>query len=107
MKDADENVDTPGIPDELDDKENVNKEPDERKKNPEKGDSKVWKDLDNVKGMDRKTSGSGKNKKYYEWDHTHNDIEVYDNKGRHLGSMDLTTGKMYKPPVPGRTININ
>lgn len=42
-----------------------------------------------------------------EWDHTHNDIEVYDNKGRHLGSMDPTTGKMYKPPVPGRTININ
>ena len=29
-----------------------------------------------------------------EWDHTHNDIEVYDNKGRHLGSMDPTTDQM-------------
>lgn len=37
--------------------------------------------LDNVKGKDRKTSGTGSNKKYYEWDHTHNDIEVYDKKG--------------------------
>jgi hypothetical protein len=36
------------------------------------------------------------------WDHTHNDIEVFDKRGRHLGSMDPTTGEMYKPPVAGR-----
>ena len=76
----------------------------ERVENPSKGESKVWKDLDNVKGKDRKTSGKGKNKKYYEWDNTHNDIEVYDKNGNHLGSMDPTTGEMYKPAVPGRTI---
>jgi len=77
----------------------------EQAKNPTKGESEVWKKLDNVKGSNRKTSGSGQNKKYYEWDYTHNDIEVYNKNGRHLGSMDPTTGEMYKPAVPGRTIN--
>ncbi|WP_321385096.1 colicin E3/pyocin S6 family cytotoxin [uncultured Enterococcus sp.] len=62
--------------------------------------------LENVKGKDRKFSGKGNKKKYYEWDFTHNDIEVYDKTGRHLGSMDPVTGEMYKPPVPGRTIVI-
>lgn len=74
--------------------------------NPGKNESPVWKDLDNVKGRDRKMSGQGNKKKYYEWDHTHNDIEVYNKKGQHLGSMNPTTGEMYKPPVPGRTIDI-
>ena len=78
----------------------------EKVENPTKGESDVWKDLDNVKGQDRKTSGQGKEKQYYEWDHTHNDIEVYDKNGNHLGSMDPTTGEMYKPPVPGRDINL-
>ena len=78
-----------------------------QKKNPTKGESEVWKKLEKVKGQDRKTSGAGKDKKYYEWDHTHNDIEVYDRRGNHLGSMDPTTGEMYKPAVPGRTIKIN
>ncbi|WP_416259171.1 colicin E3/pyocin S6 family cytotoxin [Holdemania filiformis] len=78
-----------------------------QKRNPTKGESEVWKKLDNVKGQNRKTSGTGKGKKYYEWDHTHNDIEVYDNRGNHLGSIDPTTGEMYKPAVPGRTIKIN
>ena len=78
-----------------------------QKKNPTKGESEIWKNLNNVKGQDRKTSGVSSNKKYYEWDHTHNDIEVYDKRGHHLGSMDPTTGEMYKPAVPGRTIKIN
>ena len=51
--------------------------PMERVENPTKGESDVWKDLDNVKGKDRKNSGKGKDKQYYEWDHTHNDIEVF------------------------------
>ena len=75
--------------------------------NPSKSESPIWKSFDNVKGSDRKTSGTGKNKRYYEWDNTHNDIEVYDKNGKHLGSMDPTTGEMYKPAVPGRTITIN
>ena len=39
-----------------------------------------------------------------EWDHTHNDIEVYDRKGIHLGSMDPVTGELYKGPEIGRDI---
>ena len=36
-----------------------------------------------------------------------NDIEVYDKNGKDLGSMNPTTGEMYKPAVQGRTITIN
>lgn len=74
--------------------------------NVKKQESPVWKSLSNVKGTDRKTTGTGKNQRYYEWDYTHNDIEVYDNKGRHLGSMHPITGEIYKPAVKGRKIEI-
>ncbi|NTH59550.1 filamentous hemagglutinin, partial [Agrobacterium rhizogenes] len=77
----------------------------ERVTNPTKGESEIWKDLDNA-GKGRKKSGSGSKTRYYEWDYTHNDIEVYNNKGKHLGSMNPTTGEMYKPPVPGRSIKL-
>lgn len=77
----------------------------DRVANPTKGESEVWKDLDNA-GKGRKKSGSGSSTRYYEWDYTHNDIEVYNNKGKHLGSMNPTTGEMYKPPVPGRSIKL-
>ena len=68
--------------------------------------SAVWKDLkpSGQKGM--KMSGHGADRRYYEWDHTHGDIEVYDSRGRHVGSMDATTGQMTKPPVKGRYIDL-
>jgi hypothetical protein len=72
-----------------------------------KQDSSIWKSFDNIRGKDIKTSGSGNNKKYYSWDHTHNDIEVFDSTGKHLGSMNPTSGEMYKPAVKGRIIKIN
>ncbi|MBS5083530.1 colicin E3/pyocin S6 family cytotoxin [uncultured Robinsoniella sp.] len=34
-------------------------------------------------------------------------MKLYDRKGNHLGSMEPTTGEIYKPAVPGRTIKIN
>jgi hypothetical protein len=68
-----------------------------------KGD--FWKNLNPFKGK-TKTSGSGSGKRFYEWDHTHGDIEVYNNRGNHLGSMDPITGNIYKPPVPGRNIKV-
>lgn len=77
----------------------------DRVTNPSKAESPVWKGLDSA-GNGRKKSGSGSRTRYYEWDHTHGDIEVYDNKGRHLGSADPTTGELYKPPVRGRRINL-
>ena len=64
-----------------------------------KADSSVWKELKSARGK-TKTDGE----KFYEWDHTHGDIEVYDRRGRHLGSMDPTTGTMTKPAVAGRKI---
>ncbi|WP_294274668.1 colicin E3/pyocin S6 family cytotoxin [uncultured Chryseobacterium sp.] len=40
-----------------------------------------------------------------EWDKQHGDVEVYNRKGKHLGSARPETGAMYKPPVKGRTID--
>jgi len=70
-----------------------------------KSESSIWKNLDHYRG-DIKTSGTGADKRFYKWDHTHNDIEVYDRSGRHLGSLDPQTGEMYKPPVPGRKLDL-
>ncbi len=78
----------------------------ERVENISKQDSKVWNDLDNVKGQDRKMSGEGRKRRYYEWDHLHNEIEVYNFKGEHIGAMDPISGDIYKPPVKGRKIRI-
>ena len=58
-----------------------------------------WNKLQSFKGK-TKTDG----KKLYEKDYTHKDMEVYDRRGNHLGSADMSTGAMTKPPVPGRTI---
>jgi hypothetical protein len=68
-----------------------------------KSQSPVWKSFEPHRG-DIKKSGSGRNTRYYKWDHTHGDIEVYDRNGDHLGSADPVTGEIYKPAVPGRNI---
>ncbi|MEB8265353.1 SAR2788 family putative toxin [Mammaliicoccus sciuri] len=70
-----------------------------------KSSSPVWKKYKSAKNG-RKTSGSGKNKRYYEWDNTQKEIEVYNNKGEHIGVMDPLTGKMIKPAVKGRKIKL-
>ena len=67
--------------------------------------SKIWKGFKSAKNGLRK-SGFGKNLKYYSWDNLHNEIEVFDRFGKHLGVMDTTTGKMIKGAVKGRVINI-
>jgi hypothetical protein len=71
-----------------------------------KGESRIWKSLKAAKGKTKTNGLSGKGKRYFEWDHTHGDIEVYDARGKHLGSMDPTTGNMTKPAVPGRRIDV-
>ncbi len=73
---------------------------DARQANPSKADSPVWHGLDSA-GNGVKTDG----KLFYEWDYTHNDIEVYNKHGVHLGSMDPVSGDMYKDAVPGRKLN--
>lgn len=72
-----------------------------RVKNPSKGDSPIWRDAKPFRnGLKR----SGE--EIWSWDHTHNDIEVFNAQGRHLGSRHPVTGEMYKPPVPGRTLKL-
>ncbi|QYA42440.1 SAR2788 family putative toxin [Macrococcoides bohemicum] len=70
-----------------------------------KSNSPVWKKFKSAKNG-RKTSGSGKNKRYYEWDNRHKEIEVYNSNGVHIGVMDPLTGQMTKPAVKGRKIKV-
>lgn len=58
-------------------------------------------------GALQKTNGlPGRSRRYFEWDYTHCDIEVYNKRGDHLGSADPKSGVMYKPPVAGRKIKL-
>lgn len=68
--------------------------------------SDIWKGFKNYRGSIKTNGKSGSSKRYYEWDYTHQDIEVYNSKGKHLGSMDPFDGTMYKGPVNGRTIKL-
>jgi len=71
-----------------------------RQINPSKADSPIWQGFRNA-GNGVRTDG----KQFYEWDYTHNDIEVYNKRGEHVGSMDPVSGEIYKPGVPGRKLN--
>ena len=39
----------------------------------------------------------GRNEEFYRWDNFHKDIEVYDHRGRYLGSRDPVTWQNYRP----------
>jgi len=65
-----------------------------------KAESDFWQSLNSHKGK-TKTDG----KKYYEWDYTHGDVEVYDKNRNHQGSANPQTGELYKPPVRGRKLS--
>jgi hypothetical protein len=71
-----------------------------------KSHSPIWRGLRPYRGKTKANGLSGKKQNDHEWDHTHGDIEVDDSAGRHLGTMDPTTGNMTKPPVKGRMIEI-
>ena len=42
----------------------------------------------------------------YEWDSLHGELEVYNNRGRHLGVVDGETGEMIKSAIKGRRIDV-
>lgn len=42
----------------------------------------------------------------YEYDSLHDEIEVYNKRGKHLGVMNLS-GETVKPPVKGRKIDVS
>jgi RHS repeat-associated protein len=68
--------------------------------------SSYWKSLKPYKGKTRTNGKRGSKKRYFEWDYTHGDIEVYDHNGHHLGSADPEDGHIYKPAVKGRKIKV-
>jgi len=63
----------------------------------EKGESPVWQELDNYKvlqGKQLKTNGlKGKDKRYYQWDDWHKEIEVYDRNFKPLEVIDPIKGQ--------------
>ncbi len=73
----------------------------DRKTNCGKSESPVWKEFKPHQGK-LKTDGD----KIYDWDHTHNDIEVYNSRGEHVGTIDPVTGIKIKDAVAGRKINV-
>jgi RHS repeat-associated protein len=65
--------------------------------------SPYWRDLKPWRGKIKTNGKTGKGRRYYTWDHTHGEIEVFDGGGRHLGALD-PNGVPVKPPVKGRTL---
>jgi RHS repeat-associated protein len=72
----------------------------------ETGKGDFWTGLKPYRGKTKTNGKPGKQRRFYEWDHTHGDVEVYDSKGGHLGSVDGNSGDNTKPPVDGRKINL-
>ncbi|MFJ4624188.1 RHS repeat-associated core domain-containing protein, partial [Streptomyces sp. NPDC088812] len=67
--------------------------------------SPIWKRFKSYKGKTKTNGKSGSKRRYYEWDYTHGDIEMYGSGKKHMGSLDPITGEKYKGPVKGRTLN--
>ena len=79
---------------------------DKRRFNCTKQESPVWQQLKPYRGSIKTNGKKGKKARFYEWDYTHNDIEVYGPAPRyeHLGSADPRNGDSYKPPVKDRNL---
>lgn len=70
-----------------------------------KQNSPVWNGLDSYRnGL--KMSGTGKSRLFYSWDYLHNEIEVFNRRGEHIGVLDPLTGEWIKHVVNGRTIKL-
>ena len=69
-----------------------------------KAESPIWGGLKSYRGAIKTNGLNGKERRFFRWDATHHDIEVFDHAGKHLGSMNPINGEMYKPPVPGRDL---
>jgi hypothetical protein len=44
--------------------------------------------------------------RYYTWDSTHGEIEVFNRRGRHLGAADAVSGELIKPARKGRRLEL-
>lgn len=45
-------------------------------------------------------------KRIYTWDSLHGEIEVFNKRGQHLGTVDPYSGLAIKPAVNGRKIDV-
>ena len=54
--------------------------------------SPIWEGLRHHRGETRTNGLSGSDRRYYDWDHLHGHIEVFDRRPRHLGTADPITG---------------
>jgi hypothetical protein len=45
-------------------------------------------------------------KRLFTWDGLHGEVEVFNARGQHLGSVDAVTGALIKLAVRGRRINV-
>lgn len=46
-------------------------------------------------------------RRYYTWDSMHGEIEVFNQRGRHLGAADALSGEFVKDAVRGRKIDVS
>ncbi|HEY0280036.1 MAG TPA: colicin E3/pyocin S6 family cytotoxin [Solirubrobacterales bacterium] len=44
--------------------------------------------------------------RFYEWDGLHGEIEVYNQRGIHMGTLNAETGRREKGPKKGRRIDV-
>ncbi|MBD3249181.1 hypothetical protein GF336_03990 [Candidatus Woesearchaeota archaeon] len=71
--------------------------------NVRKPDSPIWKNiLKNGRSIKSNPQYKRVGKRIYKWDNLHNEIEVFDDMGKHMGAQDPLSGAMYKPAVKGR-----
>ena len=57
-----------------------------------------------INGERRWRSNGGE--RIYTWDALHGEVEVFNQRGFHLGALDPITGEMVKQPVRGRRIDV-
>jgi hypothetical protein len=59
-----------------------------------------------MKPKSQRRRWSGEKGQIYEEDTQHGELEKYNSRGKHKGSVDPDTGEIIKLPVKGRTIEL-
>lgn len=63
-------------------------------------------DLEVVQVQHNRRIWRGENGFFYTWDSLHGEVEVFNERGRHLGACDAISGVYIKDPVKGRRIDV-
>jgi hypothetical protein len=62
--------------------------------------------LSRMKPKNQRRRWSGPKGQIYEEDTQHGDLEKYNSRGKHKGSVDPDSGEIIKGPVKGRTMEM-